>query len=79
MNAHLIILVMLLAVLGFSIAAVMHKTPAERYVQPVTRRPQVVASTQSQAAKCATRRAECNSKSGAALATCRSAMAALGC
>ena len=80
MNAHYIILIMLLVVLGFSIAAVMHKKKAESYyVVAPKKRPQVVATTQSQAQKCATRRAECNSKSGSALANCRTAMSALGC
>ena len=78
MNAHIIILILILIILGMSIAGAMYKKPAEQYAT-LPKRVKTAAPVQSQAAKCAARQAECNSKTGAAKSNCFAAIKALGC
>ena len=79
MNAHIIIIfILILIILGMSIAGAMYKKPAEQYAA-LPKRKITAAPAQSQASKCATRQAECNSKTGASKTNCLAAIKALGC
>ena len=81
MNAHIIIIfILILIILGMSIAGAMYNKPkpAEQYAA-LPKRKITAAPAQSQASKCATRQAECNSKTGASKTNCLAAIKALGC